>query len=270
MNIMKLTDGLFHDVFDEVAKEYPEVEADHLIIDIGTARVAARPEDFDVIVTPNLYGDVLSDVVAEVSGSVGMAPSANIGSEAAVFEAIHGSAPDIAGKNIANPSGLILAAAKMLAHLGEGEHAELIHELELGVVHDRPVAAPFSEELFGLVDRAVAHDRVELGAVGAEGVLVLGEGHEFGVLLATRDARRLKEVHDHEPTSMVVEVELVALDEAGGSQQRRVRQESDDVLFPDVIPGRYRLSVTGCDGPGLEPVDLEVRHSEVHVVDLAR
>ncbi len=135
-NIMKLTDGLFHDVFDEVAKEYPEVEADHLIIDIGTARVAARPEDFDVIVTPNLYGDVLSDVVAEVSGSVGMAPSANIGSEAAVFEAIHGSAPDIAGKNIANPSGLILAAAKMLAHLGEGEHAELIHDAWLRTIED--------------------------------------------------------------------------------------------------------------------------------------
>ncbi len=135
-NIMKLTDGLFHEVFDQIAVEYPDVEAEHLIIDIGTARVAARPEDFDVIVTPNLYGDVLSDVVAEISGSVGMAASANIGSEAAVFEAIHGSAPDIAGKNIANPSGLILAAAKMLAHLGEGESAELIHDAWLCAIED--------------------------------------------------------------------------------------------------------------------------------------
>ena len=103
--IMKLTDGLFHEVFDEIAKEYPDVESDHLIIDIGTARAAARPEEFDVIVTSNLYGDVLSDVVAEVFGSVGMAASANIGSEAAVFEAIHGSAPDIVGRNIADPPG---------------------------------------------------------------------------------------------------------------------------------------------------------------------
>ncbi len=135
-NIMKLTDGLFHDVFDRIAQEYPDVDSDHLIIDIGTARAAARPEDFDVIVTPNLYGDVLSDVVAEVSGSVGMAPSANIGTEAAVFEAIHGSAPDIAGMNIANPSGLILASAKMLAHLGEGETAELIHDAWLRTIED--------------------------------------------------------------------------------------------------------------------------------------
>ncbi len=135
-NIMKLTDGLFHEVFDRVANEYPEVESDHQIIDIGTARAAARPEEFDVIVTPNLYGDVLSDVVAEVSGSVGMAASANIGTEAAVFEAIHGSAPDIAGRNIANPSGLILAAAKMLAHLGEGESAELIHDAWLCTIED--------------------------------------------------------------------------------------------------------------------------------------
>ncbi len=135
-NIMKLTDGLFHEVFDSIAVEYPEVETDHLIIDIGTARAATRPEDFDVIVTPNLYGDVLSDVVAEVSGSVGMAAAANIGSEAAVFEAIHGSAPDIAGKDIANPSGLILASAKMLAHLGEGESAELIHDAWLCAIED--------------------------------------------------------------------------------------------------------------------------------------
>jgi isocitrate dehydrogenase len=135
-NIMKLTDGLFHEVFDRIAREYPDVESDHLIIDIGTARAATRPDEFDVIVTPNLYGDVLSDVVAEVSGSVGMAPSANVGAEAAVFEAIHGSAPDIAGKNIANPSGLILAAAKMLAHLGEGDTAELIHDAWLRTVED--------------------------------------------------------------------------------------------------------------------------------------
>lgn len=126
-NIMKMTDGLFHDVFREVALEYPQIDADHMIIDIGMAKVAAHPEDFDVIVTPNLYGDILSDVAAEVAGSVGLAPSANIGESVSVFEAIHGSAPDIAGQDIANPSGLILSAAKMLAHLGRGEQAEAIH-----------------------------------------------------------------------------------------------------------------------------------------------
>ncbi len=126
-NIMKITDGLFHQVFDEIAREYPSIEAEHMIIDIGMAGVASRPQDFDVIVTPNLYGDILSDVAAEVTGSVGIAPSANIGESVSVFEAIHGSAPDIAGKDIANPSALLLSAAKMLAHLGHGETAELVH-----------------------------------------------------------------------------------------------------------------------------------------------
>jgi isocitrate dehydrogenase len=135
-NIMKVTDGLFHRVFDEIAAEYPDIEADQQIIDIGTARVATEPERYDVIVTPNLYGDIISDVVAEVSGSVGMAGSANVGTEVAMFEAIHGSAPDIAGKNIANPSGLINAAVMMLVHLGEPEHAERIHNAWLKAIED--------------------------------------------------------------------------------------------------------------------------------------
>ncbi len=135
-NIMKLTDGLFHEVFDEVAAEYPDIESDHMIVDIGMARVAARPHDFDVIVTPNLYGDIVSDIAAEVTGSVGLAPSANIGEQVSVFEAIHGSAPDIAGKDMANPSGLLLAAVKMLAHLGMGEKAELIHHAWLSAMED--------------------------------------------------------------------------------------------------------------------------------------
>jgi len=126
-NIMKLTDGLFHQVFDEMALEYPDLENEHQIIDIGTARVAAKPERYDVIVTLNLYGDILSDVAAEVAGSVGLAGSANIGRNVAMFEAIHGSAPDIAGQNIANPSGLLLAAVQMLVHLGQNAVAETIH-----------------------------------------------------------------------------------------------------------------------------------------------
>jgi isocitrate dehydrogenase len=135
-NIMKLTDGLFHAVFDEIAPEYPGIATEHMIIDIGTARVATRPRDFDVIVTPNLYGDILSDVAAEVAGSIGLAPSANIGYCAAMFEAVHGSAPDIAGQDVANPSGLLLSAVMMLVHLGRGEPAALIHNAWLRTLED--------------------------------------------------------------------------------------------------------------------------------------
>lgn len=125
-NIMKLTDGLFATVFREIAPEYPEIATEHMIIDIGTARLADEPERFDVVVTPNLYGDIISDVVAQISGSVGLAGSANIGLGCAMFEAVHGSAPDIAGQNIANPSGLLHAAVMMLVHLGQSEVAAQI------------------------------------------------------------------------------------------------------------------------------------------------
>jgi len=135
-NIMKITDGMFHKIFDAVAQEYPDINADHQIIDIGTARVAARPETLDVIVTPNLYGDILSDVAAQVAGSVGLAGSANIGREMAMFEAIHGSAPDIAGKGIANPSGLLQAAVLMLVHLGLADTAQTINNAWLSTLED--------------------------------------------------------------------------------------------------------------------------------------
>ncbi|MEO0393748.1 MAG: NADP-dependent isocitrate dehydrogenase [Pseudomonadota bacterium] len=126
-NIMKITDGIFHQVFDEVAADYPEIEADHLIVDIGAARIADTPEIFDVIVTLNLYGDIISDIAAQITGSVGLAGSANIGDQSAMFEAIHGSAPPIAGKGIANPSGLLLASVMMLTHIGQPDVAEAIH-----------------------------------------------------------------------------------------------------------------------------------------------
>lgn len=135
-NIMKIADGLFHKTFDEIGKEYPDIEQDHYIIDIGTARIAAKPEIFDVIVTENLYGDIISDVAAEVTGSVGLAGSSNIGDDFAMFEAIHGSAPDIAGKGIANPSGLLLAAVMMLVHIGQGKTAAKIHNAWLKTIED--------------------------------------------------------------------------------------------------------------------------------------
>jgi len=133
-NIMKLTDGLFHRVFDEIAVEYPHIKAETQIIDIGMARFANNPENYDVIVTSNLYGDIISDVAAEVAGSVGMAGSANIGRNVAMFEAIHGSAPDISGKGIANPSGLINASVMMLAHHGKIEIADKVKNAWLATI----------------------------------------------------------------------------------------------------------------------------------------
>ncbi|MBC8098840.1 MAG: NADP-dependent isocitrate dehydrogenase [Armatimonadetes bacterium] len=135
-NIMKMTDGLFHKVFNEIAREYPEIETEHKIIDIGAARAATRPEDFDMIVMPNLYGDVVSDIVAELTGSVGLAGSANVGEKHAMFEAIHGSAPDIAGMGIANPSGLLLGGVLMLTHIGQPEAAQRLHNAWLKTIED--------------------------------------------------------------------------------------------------------------------------------------
>ncbi len=135
-NIMKLTDGLFHQVFDEIASEYPDIENDHQIIDIGAARLAAQPEAFDVIVTLNLYGDILSDIASQIAGSVGLAGSANIGHTMAMFEAVHGSAPDIAGRDLANPSGLLTAATQMLVHLGLGSYGETIKNAWLCTLED--------------------------------------------------------------------------------------------------------------------------------------
>ena len=135
-NIMKMTDGLFHKVFDEIGQEYPELVKEHWIIDIGAAKLADTPELFDVIVMPNLYGDILSDVAAQITGSVGLAGSANIGEGFAMFEAIHGSAPRIAGSNKANPSGLLLGAIQMLVHIGQNEVAAKVQNAWLRTLED--------------------------------------------------------------------------------------------------------------------------------------
>ncbi|MBX2896074.1 MAG: NADP-dependent isocitrate dehydrogenase [Cyclobacteriaceae bacterium] len=135
-NIMKQTDGLFHAVFDEIGAEYPELEKEHWIIDIGAAKLADTPEAFDVVVMPNLYGDVLSDVAAQIAGSVGLAGSANIGEECSMFEAIHGSAPRRAGQNLANPSGLLQGAILMLNHIGQTDVAEVVQNAWLKTMED--------------------------------------------------------------------------------------------------------------------------------------
>jgi len=135
-NILKLSDGLFHKIFDEISPDYPEIEKEHWIVDIGAAKLADTPEAFDVIVMPNLYGDILSDVAAQIAGSVGLAGSANIGEHGAMFEAIHGSAPRRAGQNLANPSGLILASVLMLVHVGLPEIASTIHNAWLCTIEE--------------------------------------------------------------------------------------------------------------------------------------
>jgi isocitrate dehydrogenase len=152
-NIMKLTDGMFSRLFREIGAEYPDIEQDHWIIDIGAARLADTPEMFDVIVTLNLYGDIISDIAAQIAGSVGLAPSANIGLHGAMFEAIHGSAPDIAGKDVANPSGLLLAGVEMLKHLGQAEVAARIENAWLRTieegVHTADIASAVTRDKVG-------------------------------------------------------------------------------------------------------------------------
>ena len=130
-NIMKLTEGMLQHTFEEIAPRYPQIEAKHILIDNCAHQLAMRPEQFDVIVTTNMNGDILSDLTSGLTGGLGFAPSANIGNDAAIFEAVHGSAPDIAGKNMANPTAIILSAAMMLRHIGEGAAADNIEQAVL-------------------------------------------------------------------------------------------------------------------------------------------
>src|SRR5882762_2825804 len=137
-NIMKLTDGLFLECFQEVAKEYPELKSDDIIVDDLAMKLVIGPQDFDVVVLTNLQGDIISDLCAGLVGGLGFAPSANIGDHIAIFEAVHGTAPDIAGKNIANPTALLLSGIAMLRHLGLMKNAAvienaLLYTLEQGV-----------------------------------------------------------------------------------------------------------------------------------------
>lgn len=135
-NIMKLSDGLFLECFYNVAKEFSEIEADDKIIDNCCMQLVMRPEQFDVLVLENLYGDIVSDLCAGLIGGLGLAPGANIGELGAVFEAVHGSAPDIAGQGIANPTALMLSAVQMLRHIGETDAADRMQNAILAVFED--------------------------------------------------------------------------------------------------------------------------------------
>lgn len=202
-NIMKLTDGLFHKVFDEIAAEYTDLENEHWIVDIGAAKLADTPEAFDVIVMPNLYGDVLSDVAAQIAGSVGLAGSANIGEHVSMFEAIHGSAPRRAGQNLANPSGLLLGAVMMLVHVGLTDHAERVHNAWLRAIED------------GIHTYDVYDDKVSKQKVGtkefADAVIErLGQTPQ---ILKARKYRKGEESHASAPASgKAPQKELVGVD----------------------------------------------------------
>jgi isocitrate dehydrogenase len=130
-NIMKLTEGLLQHTFEEFAPQYPSVESKHILIDNCAHQLAMRPEQFDVIVTTNMNGDILSDLTSGLTGGLGFAPSANIGNDVSIFEAVHGSAPDIAGKNKANPTALVLSGAMLLRHIGEGNAANDVEQAVL-------------------------------------------------------------------------------------------------------------------------------------------
>ena len=199
-NIMKLTDGLFHKVFREVAEAYPDIENEHWIIDIGAAKLADTPEAFDVLVMPNLYGDVLSDVAAQIAGSVGLAPSANIGEHCAMFEAIHGSAPRRAGKNSANPSGLLLAGVMMLVHIGQPEAAARVHNAWLRTIEDgihtddifKPGVSKERVSTSAFADAVIA--RMGLTPVHLDSVAYTASGEAFPVPTASPRKPAVKEL----------------------------------------------------------------------------
>lgn len=209
-NIMKLTDGMFGEIFRKVAEEFPDIATDSANIDIGAAHIAARPGYFDVVVTPNLYGDIVSDIAAEITGSVGLAPSANIGFEHSMFEAIHGTAPAIAGQGVANPSGLLLAAVMMLNHIGEREAAEKIHNAWLATIesciHTGDISSSVTRERVGTMDfaRAVVdhfgRQVVRLGSVDYKGLQSL---------------KIQKPVVDAEPVKELVGIDVFIESEAG-------------------------------------------------------
>ncbi|WP_111808093.1 isocitrate dehydrogenase [Aeromonas allosaccharophila] len=159
-NILKSTSGLFLEVAREIANHYPDIQSEEMIVDAACMNLVMYPERFDVMVTTNLFGDILSDLCAGLVGGLGMAPGANIGDGAAIFEAVHGSAPDIAGKNIANPTSVILASIQMLEYLGIQDKAERIREavratIESGdrVTRDLGGSASTSEFTQAIIDR---------------------------------------------------------------------------------------------------------------------
>jgi isocitrate dehydrogenase len=218
-NIMKMTDGLFHKVFDEIAAEYPDIVNEHWIVDIGAAKLADTPEAFDVLVMANLYGDILSDVAAQIAGSVGLAGSANIGTQCSMFEAIHGSAPRRAGQNLANPSGLLLGGVMMLVHLGQIEAADRVHNAWLKTLED-------GVHTYDIFKEGVSKQKVGTREFAQAVVSRLGRKPETLKAAAyDKDAARRKE-WSHKPAADV-KVDLVGVDIFLGAKERNGKTFGD-------------------------------------------
>jgi isocitrate dehydrogenase len=230
-NIMKMTDGLFHKVFDQIGAEYPDIGKEHWIVDIGAAKLADTPEVFDVIVMPNLYGDILSDVAAQIAGSVGLAGSANIGTGAAMFEAIHGSAPRRAGQNLANPSGLLLGAVLMLVHINQPDVAGRVHNAWLRTIED-------GIHTYDIFDERVSKQKVGTKEFAAAVVARLGQLPE-----------KLKAVHyaeaPRETPQAAVSVEAPAV-------ETRVDGIDVYVAWPSADPNTLAAKVAPASGDGLK------------------
>lgn len=170
-NIMKITDGLFLETFYEVAKEYPDLKADDIIVDDLCMKLVTRPDTFDVVVLTNLQGDIVSDLCAGLVGGLGFAPSANIGDHISIFEAVHGTAPDIAGKNIANPTALLLSGLAMLRHVGLTENAAIIENSLLYTLENGVHTGDFGDKSIPAVNTTGFADAViaNLGKIPANG-----------------------------------------------------------------------------------------------------
>jgi len=219
-NIMKMTDGLFHKIYDEISAEYPDIEKEHWIVDIGAAKLADTPTAFDVIVMPNLYGDVLSDVAAQIAGSVGLAGSANVGITASMFEAIHGSAPRRAGQNLANPSGLLLGGVMMLVHIGQWEAAERVHNAWLRTLED-------GIHTYDIFEQSVSKEKVGTKEFASAVIARLGQkpGKLKAVSYAGFASRRREWVPD--PARKFEKIEIVGVDLYMGSNGRTAQEFGD-------------------------------------------
>ena len=204
-NIMKLTDGLFHRVFDEIGAQYPDIEKEVWIVDIGAAKMADTPTAFDVIVMPNLYGDILSDVAAQIAGSVGLAGSANIGVKYAMFEAIHGSAPRRAGQNLANPSGLLLGAVMMLVHIDQPDVAERVHNAWLKTIED-------GVHTYDIYSEGVSKQKVGTKEFAQAVVARLGQRPEHLKAVSYQSAPKQQVAEQHKPVAPPQKKEMVGAD----------------------------------------------------------
>lgn len=271
-NIMKHTDGMFHDVFDEIKTEYPEIESDHYIIDIGSARIANDPDRFDVIVTLNLYGDIISDITAEIGGSVGMGGSANIGADFAMFEAIHGSAPDIAGQGIANPSGMLNGACMMLVHLGMSDYAlkiqnALYKTIEDGI-HTGDLKSDLTKQLVGTQEFADAVIE-RLGQEPTNFQVAQPTGHVMKLTAPDRKAASKKLVgsdifidwtsDDRNPADLGQQLEALT----NGSLKLKMITNRGVKVYPNGRPETFCTDHWRCRFISPDQNDNEVKYSDI-------